>query len=144
METFLIPSGAMEEWRWNGSAWFEEDANIDPDNETDQDSPSLFYDRISGDTYVFSVDTGTDDVERHYKPSGGSWQAELVSDDGEATTHSYPVTQMHEPPQESARIDPRKLVWAYRVVNGANYDLKVGMLDLSSQTTKCWSSELWI
>jgi hypothetical protein len=121
------PSGAMEEWRWNGSAWFEEDANIDPDNETDM--------------YVFSVDTGTDDVERHYKPSGGSWQAELVSDDGEATAHSYPVTQMHEPPQESARIDPRKLVWAYRVVNGANYDLKVGMLDLS-QANKCWSSEL--
>ena len=46
-----------------------------------------------------------------------------------------------EPPQESARIDPRKLVWAYRVVNGANYDLKVGTLDLS-QANKCWSSEL--
>jgi uncharacterized repeat protein (TIGR01451 family) len=123
--------GGMVEYRWNDTSWSSV-ATVDA--ETDQASPSLFYDRISDDMYLFSVDTATDDVERHYKPSGGSWQAEVIADDGEATTHSYPITQMSEPPVGSARTTPRGLVWAYRVVNGANYDLKVGTLTVATGT----------
>ncbi|MHC4511735.1 MAG: DUF11 domain-containing protein, partial [Planctomycetota bacterium] len=126
--------GSMVEYQWNDTLW---SLVSTVDTETDQASPSLFYDRISDDMYLFSIDTGTDDVERHYKPSGGSWQAEVVADDGEATTHSYPVTQMSEPPVGSARTTPRELVWAYRVLNGANYDLKVGTL-----TTGCGPATL--
>jgi len=122
----------MEEWKFNGSTWNQVDANIDPDNETDQDTPSLFYDRISGDMYAFSIDTTDDNVERHKKPSGGSWQAEDVVDDGEATTHTLPITQMHEPPYGSSRSVPRVLVWAYRV--GTNpYDLKVGAMGIAGE-----------
>jgi hypothetical protein len=129
---FIIrpPSGAMEEWKWDGSSCTQVDANIDPDNETDHSSPSLFYDRISGDMYAFSVDTGTDDIERHKKPSGGSWQTEVIADEGEATTHTNPITQMHESPYGSARTSPRALVWGYRVAS-TGYDLKVGTLGLA-------------
>ena len=128
------PAAAMEEWKFNGSTWSQVDANIDPDNETDQGTPSLFYDRISGDMYAFSIDTTDDNVERHKKPSGGSWQAEEVVDDGEATAHTLPITQMHEPPYGSSRTVPRELVWAYRVYNDPNYDLKVGNLNLATIT----------
>jgi hypothetical protein len=124
------PGAAMEEWKWDGSAGSQVDANIDPDNETDQDTPSLFYDRISGDMYVFSIDTTTDDVERHKKPSGGTWQTEEIVDDGEVTTHTLPITQMHEPPYGSSRSAPRVLVWGYRVAASV-YDLKVGALGLA-------------
>jgi len=124
------PGAGMEEWKWNGSAWSQVDTNIDPQGETDQNSPSLFYDRISGDMYVFSEDYN---VERHYKPSGGSWATEEDAD-GEVGVafYSYPTTQMHEPPPDSGRTVPRELVWAFRVVNGSNYDLKVGNLNLAS------------
>ena len=117
-------SGALEEWQWNDTSWTQIDANIDPEGETDQETPSLFYDRISGDMYAFSVDTSSYDVERHYKPSGGIWQTEVEAD-GEAglALHSYPITQMHEPPYGSARTCPMALVWAYRT---AGYDLHVG------------------
>jgi hypothetical protein len=64
--------GIMSEYKWDGTSWSWVE---DVDTETDQESPSLFHDRISGDMYLFTVDTGTDDVERYYKPNGGSWQA---------------------------------------------------------------------
>ena len=69
----------MEEWKWDGSAWSSV-ATVDA--ETDQASPSLFYDRISGDMYAFSIDTGAtpDQVERYKKPSGGSWGTEVPAD----------------------------------------------------------------
>jgi hypothetical protein len=121
-------NAALEEWKWNGSAWSQMPGNVD--TETDQDSPSLFYDRISGDMYVFSIDTTTDDVERHKKPSGGSWQTEDIVDDGEVTTHTLPITQMHEPPYGSSRSAPRVLVWGYRIAASV-YDLKVGALGLA-------------
>jgi len=124
------PTAAMEEWKFNGSTWSQLDANIDPDNETDQGTPSLFYDRVSEDMYAFSIDTTDDNVERHKKPSGLSWQAEEIVDDGEATTHTLPITQMHEPPYGTSRSVPRVLVWAYRV--GTNpYDLKVGAMGIA-------------
>jgi len=103
----------MQEYKWNDSAW---SLVTTVDSETDQETPSLFYDRITGDMYAFSVDTGTDDVERHYKPSGGSWQTEVVADAGagaagEGTPHTNPITQMHEPPYgETTRNGPRELV----------------------------------
>ncbi|NIQ91673.1 MAG: DUF2341 domain-containing protein, partial [Deltaproteobacteria bacterium] len=136
----IKPPGAslLQEYQWNDVSWSSVET---VDTETDQETPSLFYDRISGDMYAFSVDTSSDDVERHYKPNGGSWQAEVIADDGEATAHSYPITQMHESPLGSARVDQRELVWAYRVVNGADYDLKVGNLNIA-QASRCWSSEL--
>ncbi|MGD8382736.1 MAG: DUF2341 domain-containing protein, partial [Syntrophobacterales bacterium] len=122
-------SGAMEEWRWNDTSWTQIDTNIDPDNEIDHSSPSLFYDRLSGDMYVLSVDTGTDDVERHYKASGGSWQTEVIADNGESsTTHTYPITQMHEPPYGSSRTC-NELVWGYRTTG---YDLHVGSESLTA------------
>jgi hypothetical protein len=132
------PGATLQEYQWNDTSWSSVET---VDTETDQETPSLFYDRISGDMYAFSVDTSLDDVERHYKPNGGSWQAEEVADDGEATAHSYPITQVHEPPPLSVRVAPRELVWAYRVVNGADYDLKVGNLNIA-QANRCWSSEL--
>jgi hypothetical protein len=58
----------------------------------------------------------------------GVWGTETVADGGEATDRSMPITQMHEPPYGSSRTDPRQLVWAYRVQNGANFDLKVGSI----------------
>ncbi|MGD2271665.1 MAG: fibronectin type III domain-containing protein, partial [Desulfobacterales bacterium] len=127
--TITPPAGSMVEYQWDDTLWSLV-ATVDA-GETDQASPGLYYDRISGDMYLFSVDTGTDDVERYYKPNGGSWQAEVVADGGEASAHSYPITQMSEPPAQSARTSPRELVWAYRVLNGANYDLKVGTLTTS-------------
>ncbi|MGD8989249.1 MAG: DUF2341 domain-containing protein, partial [Syntrophobacterales bacterium] len=121
----LQPSGAMEEWKWDGSSCTQVDANIDPDNETDHSSPSLFYDRISGDMYAFSMDYN---VERHYKPSGGSWQTEVDADgDTGVGFYSNPITQMHDPPYGSSRTWSA-LVWAFRVESGTEYNLKVGTL----------------
>ncbi|MGD8706783.1 MAG: hypothetical protein PVI84_14840, partial [Syntrophobacterales bacterium] len=121
----LQPSGAMEEWKWDGSSCTQVDANIDPDNETDHSSPSLYYDRISGDMYAFSMDSN---VERHYKPSGGSWQTEEdVDGDVGIGFYSNPITQMHDPPYGSSRTWSA-LVWAFRVESGTEYNLKVGTL----------------
>ena len=108
----IIPPGdTVQEWKWDGvSSW-----GVSPvatvDTETDHENPSLLYDRISEDMYVFSVDTGTNDVERHRKLGGGSWETEVVADDGESTARSYPITQMHEPPYGSSRNFPRDIVW---------------------------------
>jgi len=122
----------MKEFKFEGgTGWTILDTNIDPDGETDQESPSLFYDRISDDMYLFSIDNSTGDVERHKQPSGDVWGTEVVVDGGESTTRSLPITQMHEPPYGSSRTDPRQLVWAYRVQNGANFDLKVGSIGTS-------------
>ncbi|MCH8033064.1 MAG: T9SS type A sorting domain-containing protein [Bacteroidetes bacterium] len=122
----------MREFKFDGgTGWTTLDTNIDPDGETDQESPSLFYDRISDDMYLFSIDNSTGDVERHKQPSGDVWGTEVVVDGGESTTRSLPITQMHEPPYGSSRTDPRQLVWAYRVQNGANFDLKVGSIGTS-------------
>ena len=122
-------SGAMEEWRWNDTSWTQIDANIDPDNETDHSSPSLFYDRISGDMYVLSMDYN---VERHHKPNGGSWQTEEdVDGDTGIGFYSYPITQMHEPPYGSSRTC-NELVWAFRVESGTEFNLKVGSETLIS------------
>jgi hypothetical protein len=109
------PAAAMEEWKFDASAWSQVDANIDPDGETDQDTPSLFYDRISGDLHAFSIDTGAtpDQVERHKKPSGGSWETEVAADaNPEAADTSRPITQIHESPYGSARTTPRVVVWS--------------------------------
>jgi len=130
---FIIrpPSGGMQEWSWNNSSWTLIDANIDPDGETDHSSPSLFYDRISGDMYVFSIDTGEtpDRIQRHKKPSGGIWEAEVAADrDPESDTVTYPITQMHEPPYGSSRTFPRDIVWGYRVDSLTEYNLTVGTL----------------
>lgn len=121
--------GAMEEWKWNGTSWSQ--VAIFDSDETDQSTPSLFYDRITGDMYAFAVDTGSGNVECYYKPTGGSWQTEVLADECEAVARSLPITQMHEPPLGSTRETPRKFVWAYRVANGSNYDLKVGTLGLT-------------
>ncbi|MEE9365601.1 MAG: hypothetical protein V3W44_02845, partial [Dehalococcoidales bacterium] len=101
------PSASMEEWTWNDTSWSQ--VEIVDAAETDQDSPSLFYDRINGDLYAFSIDTGAtpDQVERHKKPSGGSWGTEVAADaDPEAGDTSLPITQMHESPYGSTRTDP--------------------------------------
>jgi len=120
------PGAVMQEWKWDDANFTYQ---VDLDTETDQTSPSLFYDRVSGDMYAFSIDTGTDDVERHKKPSGGSWGTEVVVDDGEAgAPHTFPITQTYEPPHGSSRTTPRELVWAYGVANGSNRDLIVGNL----------------
>ncbi|MGD9034531.1 MAG: DUF2341 domain-containing protein, partial [Desulfobacteraceae bacterium] len=122
-------SGAMEEWQWNDTSWTQIDANIDPDGETDHSSPSLFYDRISGDMYAFSMDSN---VERHRKPNGGSWLTEEdVDGDAGVGFYSYPITQMHEPPYGSSRTCT-ELVWAFRETSGTEYNLEVGSQTLIS------------
>jgi len=120
----------LQEWRCDDISWGV-DPEVTVDVEADQESPSLFYDRTSGDMYLFSVDTGTHDVERHYKPSGGSWQSGVIADGAEGTEHSYPISQMHGPPAGSGGSGCQ-VVWAHRVVNGVNYDLHVGNLTIGA------------
>lgn len=121
----------MVEYTWNNATWTE---GPEVDAETDEEGPSLFYDRISGNQYLFAIDTGATphQVERWLKPNGSTWQTEVAADeDPEAEGTSLVVAQLHEPPDDSTRTTPRFLVWAYRVENGAFYDLKVGILQLN-------------
>ncbi|UCG53206.1 MAG: hypothetical protein JSW58_06530, partial [Candidatus Latescibacterota bacterium] len=125
-----VASGdSLVEYKWDDVSW---SAVETIDTETDQEHPSLFLDRTSGDLYAFSIDTATDDVERHKKLNGGSWEPEVVVDAGEANTHSVPIVQMQDPPSGSLRATPVQLTWAYRVDNGGNFDLLAGNLELAA------------
>ncbi len=76
--------------------------------------------------YQYSLSTAWDISTASYD---GVWETEIVADaDPEADDASFPITQMHEPPYGSGRTTPRQLVWAYKVANGANFDLKVRTL----------------
>ncbi len=123
------------EYKWDGSAW---SAIATISTESDEYNPSLFYDRVTEDLYMFAIDIGTagDSVERWVKLGDGAWNAtETVVDDSEGSPNrSLSVTQMHEPPLGSSRFSTRQLVWAYRVANGSNFDLKVGNLALPTPT----------
>ena len=136
---------SMVEYTWNNSSWSSLGAI---DAETDQEYPSLFYDSVSGDLYAFSLDTGTagDSVERHYKPSGGSWQTEVVVDAGEGSPdRSLPITQMHEPAATSTIRDATQLTWAYRAANGSLFNLMFGNSKLNdlSWSTGSADFEIW-
>ncbi len=99
-----------------------------------QKNPSLFYDRTSGDEYVFYADSSTPNhIQRYYKLSGSSWGVTKTEvDTGEATANSFPITQMHEAPTGSSRTVPRELPWCYRNANGSNFNIVCGDLTLAS------------
>ena len=122
-------AGTIQEWKYNGvDTWTQIDSNIDPDSETDQRYPALSYDANTDSMYLFSVDTGDENVEMYKKATSGSaWLTETVVDGAEAGIHTYPTTQMHENP-----IGAHNIAYAYRVATSSTYDLYVGSIGISS------------
>ncbi len=122
--------GKLTEWQWDDSSWTG--TVIDATNTTYQ-QPAMMRDAVNGDLYVFAQTSGeaNSPIYRYKNTGGSSWGTRVAADDAESTARSIPVTQYSEPPPASSRTIPCKLVWAYRVANGSNFDLKVGTLSLS-------------
>ena len=123
-------SGKLTEWKWNDVSWTS--IVIDSTN-TSYKQPAMMFEPATGDLYLFAQDFGATNtpIYRYKNTGGNSWGPRTQVDDSEATARSTTVTQYSDPPPGSARSAPRELVWAYRVANGANFDLKVGTLTLA-------------
>ncbi len=122
-------AGKLTDWQWNDSSWTS--TVIDATNTTYR-QPAMMRDTVNGDLYVFAQASGEANTPIYqYKNTGASsWGTRVAADDAESTARSIPVTQHSEPPPASSRTIPCKAVWAYRVANGTNFDLKVGTLSL--------------
>jgi hypothetical protein len=122
---------APAEYVWNDVTWSGPTTFANASTQY----PALNYDRTNDDLYVFAIDTAADDVICYRKPSGGGWDDGTIADGGEANLHTLPVTQMHEPPDGSARA-ASEIVWGYRVANGGNFDLYVSnALEAEAEST---------
>jgi len=133
VDTGVTPN-IIKEYQWNASSWsFVESI----DSVGGQTSPTVKYDRIAGNMYLFYADNASPArIQQYTKPSGGTWGSKTQVDGGESTANSRPAMNVYEPPEGSTRQTPRELFFGYRTANGTNFDLKVDSTNLATPPTK--------